>query len=79
MSDKDDDIYVYVHFLDMGPSNSPRANMLMIEKQDIIEMFEQSTHTETMTYELSGNKPEEFFPMDGALDEKESTYILFKV
>tara|TARA_B100000123_G_scaffold271452_1_gene251353 strand:+ start:2697 stop:2936 length:240 start_codon:yes stop_codon:yes gene_type:complete len=79
MSEKDDDIYVYVHFLDMGPSDSPRANMLMIERQDIIEMFEQSTHTETIAYELSGDSPEQFFPMDGALDEQDSTYILFKV
>ena len=79
MSEKDDDIYVYVHFLDMGASSSPRANMLMIERQDIIEMFENSTHTEIMAYELSGDKPEEFFPMDGSLEEQESTYILFKV
>ena len=79
MSEKDDDIYVYVHFLDMGPSDSPRANMLMIERQDIIEMFEQSTHTETIAYELSGDSPEKFFPMDGALEEQDSTYILFKV
>ena len=79
MSEKDDNIYVYVHFLDIGPSNSPRANMLMIERQDIIEMFEQSTHTETMEYELSGDSPEKFFPMDGAMDEQDSTYILFKV
>ncbi len=79
MSNKDDDIYVYVHFLDVGPSDSPRANMLMIERQDIIEMFEQSTRTETMAYELSGEKPEEFFPVDGSIDEQESTYILFKV
>jgi len=76
---KDEEIYVYVHFLDMGNANSPRANMLMIEKQDIIEMFEESTKSETMAYELSGAKPEEFFPMDGSLDEQESTYILFKV
>jgi len=79
MSEKDDDIYVYVHFLDMGPSNSPRANMLMIEREDIIEMFEQSSRSEQMAYELSGYNPDEFFPMDGALDEQESTYILFKV
>ena len=79
MSEKDDDIYVYVHFLDIGPSDSPRANMLMIERQDIIEMFEQSTHTETIAYELSEMSPEKFFPMDGALDDQESTYILFKV
>jgi hypothetical protein len=79
MSNKDDDIYVYVHFLDVGPSDSPRANMLMIERQDIIEMFEQSTRTETMAYELSGEKPQEFFPVDGSIDEQESTYILFKV
>ena len=79
MSKKDDDIYVYVHFLDMGPSDSPRANMLMIERQDIIEMFEHSTHTETIAYELSEMDPEKFFPMDGASDDQESTYILFKV
>ena len=79
MSEKDDDIYVYVHFLDMGPSSSPRANMLMIEREDIIEMFEQSSRSEQMAYELSGDNPDEFFPMDGALDEQESTYILFKV
>ena len=79
MSEKDDDIYVYVHFLDIGVKDSPRANMLMIERQDIIDMFEQSTHTETMTYELSGMSSEKFFPMDGSLDEQESTYILFKV
>ena len=79
MSEKDDDIYVYVHFLDIGPSDSPRANMLMIERQDIIEMFEQSTNTETIAYELSGDNPEKFFPMDGALDEQDSNYILFKV
>ena len=36
MSEKDD-IYVYVHFLDMGPTSSPRANMLMIEREDISE------------------------------------------
>ncbi len=79
MSEKDDNIYVYVHFLDMGPSNSPRANMLMIEREDIIEMFEQSTRSEQMAYELSGGNPDEFFPMDGISDEQESTYILFKV
>ena len=79
MSKKDDNIYVYVHFLDMGPSDSPRANMLMIERQDIIEMFEQSTHTETIAYELSEMSPEKFFPMDGALDEEDSAYILFRV
>ena len=79
MSEKDDDIYVYVHFLDIGSSDSPRANMLMVEKQDIVDMFEASTHTETIAYELSEMDPEKFFPMDGSLDEEESTYILFKV
>ena len=79
MSEKDDDIYVYVHFLDIGPSDSPRANMLMIERQDIIEMFETSTHTETIAYELSEMDPKDFFPMDGAIDDKESTYILFRI
>lgn len=78
MSEKDD-IYVYVHFLDMGPTSSPRANMLMIEREDIIEMFEHTTQSEKMAYELSGEKPEEFFPMDGLLDEQESTYILFRI
>jgi|TARA_B100000073_G_scaffold347002_1_gene359969 hypothetical protein len=79
MSEQDDEIYVYVHFLDIGASDSPRANMLMIEKQDIVDMFEASTHSETVAYELSGMKPEDFFPMDGVVDEQESTYILFKV
>tara|TARA_B000000557_G_scaffold86626_1_gene69848 strand:- start:1386 stop:1622 length:237 start_codon:yes stop_codon:yes gene_type:complete len=76
---KEEDIYVYVHFLDIGNASSPRANMLMIEKQDIIEMFQESTKSEITAYELSGMKPDEFFPMDGASDEQESTYILFKV
>jgi len=79
MPKKEDDIYVYVHFVDIGASSSPRANMLMIERQDIIDMFETSTHSETIAYDLSGMKPKDFFPMDGALDEQESTYILFKV
>ena len=79
MSEKNDDIYVYIHFLDMGASSSPRANMLMIEKQDIIDMFEASTHSEIIAYELSEMSPEKFFPMDGVVDEDESTYILFKV
>ena len=79
MPEKDDDIYVYVHFLDIGANDSPRANMLMIEKQDIVDMFEASTHSETVAYGLSGMKPEDFFPMDGVVDEEESAYILFKV
>lgn len=79
MPKKEEDIYVYVHFVDIGASSSPRANMLMIERQDIIDMFEASTKSETVAYELSGMDPEEFFPMDGESDEEESTYILFKV
>ena len=79
MGKEEQDIYVYVHFLDIGNASSPRANMLMIERQDIIEMFQESTKTEIAAYELSGMKPEEFFPMDGISDEEESTYILFKV
>ena len=79
MPKKEEDIYVYVHFIDIGNSNSPRANMLMIERQDIIEMFDESSYSETMAYEVSGMKPEEFFPMDGSVKEEESNYILFKV
>ena len=79
MPKKEEDIYVYVHFVNIGATSSPRANMLMIERQDIIDMFKTSTHSEKIAYELSGMKPEDFFPMDGALDEQESTYILFKV
>jgi len=79
MSKEEENIYVYVHFLDVGNANSSRANMLMIEKQDVIEMFQESTKSEQTAYELSGMKPDEFFPMDGEIDESESTYILFKV
>ena len=43
MPKKQEDIYVYVHYVDIGASSSPRANMLMIERQDIIDMFETST------------------------------------
>ena len=78
MSKKDDDIYVYVHFVDIGRVKSPRANMLMIEKQDIVDMFTASTENEIAEYEKSENK-ESFFPLDGWDDEEESTYILFRV
>tara|TARA_B100000073_G_C23351158_1_gene418922 strand:- start:25 stop:264 length:240 start_codon:yes stop_codon:yes gene_type:complete len=79
MPKKQEDIYVYVHYVDIGASSSPRANMLMIERQDIIDMFETSTHTETIAYELSEMSPEKFFPMDGALDDEDSTYVLFRI
>ena len=53
--------------------------MLFVEREDIFEMFEHTTQSEKISYELSEGTPEEFFPMDGLLDEQESSYILFKV
>lgn len=79
MAKEEENIYLYVHFIDIGNVNSPRANMLMIEKQDIIEMFEESTKSETMAYELSGENPEDFFPLDGLDDDGESMYVLFRI
>ena len=73
MSKKEEDIYVYVHFVDIGNVDSPRANMLMIEKQDILEMFEESTRGEIMTYELSEMESDNFFPLDGSIDDDESS------
>lgn len=78
MTKPENDIYVYVHFVDIGRTKSPRANMLMIEKQDIVDMFTASTENEIAEYEKSENK-ESFFPLDGWDDEEESTYILFRV
>lgn len=79
MAKEEEDIYLYVHFIDIGNVNSQRANMLMIEKQDIIEMFEESTKSETMAYELSGENPEDFFPLDGSVEGEESMYVLFRI
>lgn len=79
MSKKEEDIYVYVHFVDIGNVDSPRANMLMIEKQDILEMFEESTRGEIMTYELSEMESDNFFPLDGSIDDDESSFVLFRI
>lgn len=78
MPKPENDIYVYVHFVDIGRTNSPRANMLMIEKQDIVDMFTAATQNEIEEYKNSENK-ESFFPLDGWDDEEESSYILFRI
>ncbi len=79
MPKEEEDIYVYVHFVDIGNVNSPRANMLMIEKQDIFEMFEESTRGEIMSYELSEMSSEEFFPLDGLIETDEVEFVLFRI
>ncbi len=52
--------------------------MLMIEKQDIVDMFTAATQNEIEEYKNSENK-ESFFPLDGWDDEEESRYILFRI
>ncbi len=78
MSKPENDIYVYVHFVDIGRTKSPRANMLMIEKQDIVDMFTTATENEIEEYKNS-EKKESFFPLDGWDDEQDSTYVLFRI
>tara|TARA_B100001094_G_scaffold134218_1_gene130007 strand:+ start:4999 stop:5235 length:237 start_codon:yes stop_codon:yes gene_type:complete len=78
VSKPENDIYVYVHFVDIGRTKSPRANMLMIEKQDIVDMFTTATENEIEEYKNS-EKKESFFPLDGWDDEQDSTYVLFRI
>lgn len=79
MNEEKTDIYIYSHFVNIGPTQSHRANMIMIEKQDIFDMFDESTISEIEEYEKSGMSINDFFPLDGIEFEEDVHYVLFRL